>query len=513
MHLRRAGSSVCLSSEVRLASWFGECKPLTRSRQTDGTLRAADCDDADPRQFWQPSGRLLVGAYHELKCGGDLCDAEVLTLSWAAGGYSFKGAHVRGLNGETTGEILQSSPSKDGQKLLPGTWQPLLPPPSRLLPRKSSDRCAGVTCSGHGRCFGLLATCICDDGYTDRGQECIPEGLKNTNRCAGVTCSGHGRCTEPYATCVCDSGYISRGQECISMYSSSPTLPDASSAVGDTFSGIGAIFAILGAVWISIVLVIGGVCWCWISSRQKNRVRLPDNGEELLVDRLPGARRPRGTKSGSAPRVPGTSSGSRALLLSPDSGIDVAESDPELQRAIDLSLQQHEREQELRILAPLPHERNPAPEHFDDESLSVPPASIGPDLLHPMNAPVPPSGPAAAPPNPRPTEHDSISVKSIYEIDPSELTIDAVLNSGSFGVVYKGRYHGQQVAIKKLREDNFRPELFGVELTVGCRIPPHPNGWLFIAGLFWGEIVDTLWKKSFRCWDGPHPRPNSSSNS
>ncbi|MBN1771600.1 MAG: hypothetical protein JXB32_10080 [Deltaproteobacteria bacterium] len=73
-----------------------------------------------------------------------------------------------------------------------------------------SDRCIGVSCSGHGACYIELGfvLCHCDPGYVpDALQRCLP--MNPADPCAGVTCLGHGMChVEAGApVCDCDPGY------------------------------------------------------------------------------------------------------------------------------------------------------------------------------------------------------------------------------------------------------------------------------------------------------------------
>ena len=74
--------------------------------------------------------------------------------------------------------------------------------------------CAGVTCSGHGRCATLQGepVCVCDDGYRREGLSCL-----SNDPCAGVDCDGHGSCTarggQPY--CTCTPGYTVFGPHCL----------------------------------------------------------------------------------------------------------------------------------------------------------------------------------------------------------------------------------------------------------------------------------------------------------
>ncbi|KAI9009058.1 hypothetical protein DFJ74DRAFT_686719 [Hyaloraphidium curvatum] len=70
---------------------------------------------------------------------------------------------------------------------------------------KPRDPCDGVSCSGHGRCSG--GSCTCDSGYVNSGSTSCVEQIRNP--CDGVSCSGHGRCSG--GSCTCDSGYVNSG--------------------------------------------------------------------------------------------------------------------------------------------------------------------------------------------------------------------------------------------------------------------------------------------------------------
>ena len=74
------------------------------------------------------------------------------------------------------------------------------------------EACAGVDCSGHGRCVDAdgTPTCACDAGYRADGVACVP--VVPGRECDGVECDGHGECVvvrgEPdWPLCRCDEGY------------------------------------------------------------------------------------------------------------------------------------------------------------------------------------------------------------------------------------------------------------------------------------------------------------------
>jgi hypothetical protein len=62
------------------------------------------------------------------------------------------------------------------------------------------DYCAGVTCSGNGRCLDLIGSfsCVCERGYT--GILCEAE----IDECTSVTCGGNGRCVNRLHSFVCE---------------------------------------------------------------------------------------------------------------------------------------------------------------------------------------------------------------------------------------------------------------------------------------------------------------------
>lgn len=99
--------------------------------------------------------------------------------------------------------------------------------------------CANVTCSGHGHCVEDDSSgtpkpkCVCDEGYESQGVSCVPAppdagvvmdaGVTldaGTGPCAGIDCSGHGRCI-PWPSgpiCACDKGYTPsnrKGLDCV----------------------------------------------------------------------------------------------------------------------------------------------------------------------------------------------------------------------------------------------------------------------------------------------------------
>jgi serine/threonine protein kinase len=96
---------------------------------------------------------------------------------------------------------------------------------------------------------------------------------------------------------------------------------------------------------------------------------------------------------------------------------------------------------------------------------------------------------------------------SRWELDPSEIELSSELGSGAFGVVYKGKLRGKDVAIKKIKLDGatnnetldqFRIECaimrFGMHVKYDCtlHVTPtyhdncsklrHPNVLLFMGG-------------------------------
>lgn len=88
---------------------------------------------------------------------------------------------------------------------------------------EGSDPCAGIDCSGHGRCSVVEgnALCDCDAGFirdNDGGLQCVEgessltpsEQAERARLCAGVTCGGHGTCAvvRQMPVCRCESGYM-----------------------------------------------------------------------------------------------------------------------------------------------------------------------------------------------------------------------------------------------------------------------------------------------------------------
>lgn len=58
---------------------------------------------------------------------------------------------------------------------------------------------------------------------------------------------------------------------------------------------------------------------------------------------------------------------------------------------------------------------------------------------------------------------------SKWELDPSEIELGSELGSGAFGVVYKGKLRGKDVAIKKIKLDDSDPQAldqFRMECTI-----------------------------------------------
>lgn len=74
--------------------------------------------------------------------------------------------------------------------------------------------CAGIDCSGHGRCAtaGGAPVCVCDPGFHRVELTCVAD-----DPCTGVTCNGHGTCTlrgaNPY--CDCEDGFRTVGANCV----------------------------------------------------------------------------------------------------------------------------------------------------------------------------------------------------------------------------------------------------------------------------------------------------------
>lgn len=77
------------------------------------------------------------------------------------------------------------------------------------------DPCSFVTCSGQGTCAVANgeALCVCNEGYTASGLECI----EDSDSCDGVDCSGNGTCAlaNGAAVCICDDGYDAQGLTCV----------------------------------------------------------------------------------------------------------------------------------------------------------------------------------------------------------------------------------------------------------------------------------------------------------
>jgi len=66
----------------------------------------------------------------------------------------------------------------------------------------------------------------------------------------------------------------------------------------------------------------------------------------------------------------------------------------------------------------------------------------------------------------------------------SDLSFDKIAGKGSFGVVFKGNWKGQQVALKKVNTDHVSPtniEDFQKESDIMASIPRHPNVVWFIG--------------------------------
>jgi serine/threonine protein kinase len=70
-------------------------------------------------------------------------------------------------------------------------------------------------------------------------------------------------------------------------------------------------------------------------------------------------------------------------------------------------------------------------------------------------------------------------VRGATEIDIAELTLEKEIGSGSFGVVFKGRWRQWAVAVKQLKSnvspDSSAYEEFLHEAALMSALPPHPN--------------------------------------
>jgi fyn-related kinase len=64
-----------------------------------------------------------------------------------------------------------------------------------------------------------------------------------------------------------------------------------------------------------------------------------------------------------------------------------------------------------------------------------------------------------------------------FEIDFAELALEAKVGKGSFGVVWKGRWRGGLVAVKKMKEGIQQKEIedFKVEASVMAKLRPHSH--------------------------------------
>lgn len=72
------------------------------------------------------------------------------------------------------------------------------------------------------------------------------------------------------------------------------------------------------------------------------------------------------------------------------------------------------------------------------------------------------------------------SVGSEWEVDPTEIRLDELLGSGSTAEVYRGSWHGTDVAVKKLRVSGPLPVEFTREISVLLHLR-HPNLVLFMG--------------------------------
>ncbi|MBI5526016.1 MAG: hypothetical protein HY897_06745 [Deltaproteobacteria bacterium] len=94
-----------------------------------------------------------------------------------------------------------------------------------------TDKCAGIKCSGHGKCALVEGepACACDEGFFAQGFNCVTEGTGGDagagtdggsgDKCDGVDCSAHGLCAllEGAPACVCDKGYFAEGLGCLPL--------------------------------------------------------------------------------------------------------------------------------------------------------------------------------------------------------------------------------------------------------------------------------------------------------
>jgi serine/threonine protein kinase len=74
-------------------------------------------------------------------------------------------------------------------------------------------------------------------------------------------------------------------------------------------------------------------------------------------------------------------------------------------------------------------------------------------------------------------EKKNIPKERSWEIDPSELTIEKEIGSGAYGIVYKGKWRGGDVAIKKMKENSNEIEIesFKSESILMEKLRPHRN--------------------------------------
>ncbi|CAG2168710.1 unnamed protein product [Oppiella nova] len=74
--------------------------------------------------------------------------------------------------------------------------------------------------------------------------------------------------------------------------------------------------------------------------------------------------------------------------------------------------------------------------------------------------------------------HNRMSVPLVSElftnwINSSEITLQEVVGSGTYGVVNKGLWRGQEVAVKQIKPEHH--QAFETELKQLSRVSAHPN--------------------------------------